>query len=86
CTPLGLLAHNAAYLRGQSVCVSVSDSAELSKRGLSILHEQDFTDEIHLSLLLAGLRIVYGGRLEDPAEANGSNFTLRLLELVRSHT
>ena len=86
CTPLGLLAHNAAHLRGQSVCVSVSDSAELSKLGLSILHEQDFTDEIHLSLLLAGLRIVYGGRLEDPAEANGRNFTLRLLELVRSHT
>jgi hypothetical protein len=86
CTPLGLLARNAAHLRGLSVCVSVSDSAELSKRGLSILHEQDFTDEIHLSLLLAGLRIVYGGRLEDPAEAEGRNFTLRLLELVRSHS
>lgn len=84
-TPLGLLARNADHLRGQAVCVSVSDSAELPKLGLSILHEQDFTDEIHLSLLLAGLRIVYGGRLENPTAAQGRNFTLRLIDLVRSH-
>lgn len=85
CTPLGLLARRAARLHGQSVVVSVSESADLTKLGLSPLHEQDFTDEIHLSLLLAGLRIIYGGRLAAPAQANGRNFTLRLLDLARGH-
>lgn len=85
CTPLGLLARRAARLQGKSVVVSVSESAELPQLGLSPLHEQDFTDEIHLSLLLAGLRIIYGGRLEAPAQAGGRNFTLRLLDLARGY-
>jgi hypothetical protein len=85
CTPLGLLARRASTLRGKSIVVSVSESADLTKLGLCPLHEQDFTDEIHLSLLLAGLRIIYGGRLEAPAQANGRNFTLRLLDLARGY-
>ncbi len=86
CTPLGLLARRASRLRGQAIAVSVSESDELQKIGFTPLHEQDFTDEIHLSLLLAGLRILYGGRLETPAEARGRNFTLRLLDLVRNYS
>ena len=85
CTPLGLLARKAAHLQGLKVAVSVSDSAELTHRGLCVLHEQDFTDEIHLSLLLARISIVYGGRLETPVDTAGRNFTLRLLDLVRGY-
>lgn len=43
------------------------------------------TDEIHLYLLLAGLRIAYGGALKGTL-SGAPNFTLRLLDLVSTYS
>ena len=85
-TPLMKLARIPRPEFVKTIAVSVSDSAELSKRGLCILHEQTLTDEIHLSLLMAGLQIAYGGRLDPPALGPTNNFTLRLFDLVRGYS
>jgi|GEM_PF-1589799 len=69
-----------------TVAVSISDSAELPKYGLCQFHEQTLTDEIHLSLLMSGLQIAYGGRLDPPAAGRTNNFTLRLFDLVRGYS
>jgi SLOG cluster2 len=70
----------------KTVAVSISDSAELAKYGLCQLHEQTLSDEIHLSLLMSGLQIAYGGRLDPPAAGRANNFTLRLFDLVRGYS
>lgn len=67
------------------IAVSISESDDVRKYGLSQNHFNTLTDEIHLYLLLAGLKIAYGGALKgDLAET--SNFTLRLFELVRTYS
>ncbi len=43
------------------LAVSISQSGEFSRLGLTETHERLIVDEVHLYLLLAGLRIAYGG-------------------------
>ncbi len=85
-TPLTRIAQSTQQINGsKTIGVSISESDDLQRYGLSETHQQTLTDEIHLYLLLAGLRIGYGGRLKgDMSKAN--NFTLRLFELIRSYS
>jgi len=69
----------------ETITVSISASNDACKYGLSPLHFDTLTDEIHLYLLLAGLRIAYGGALKGSFSGN-SNFTLRLFDLVRTYS
>ena len=85
-TPLTQLTRTKRSDAMKTVAVSISDSAELAKYGLCSYHEQTLTDEIHLSLLMAGLQIAYGGRLDPPAAGPTNNFTLRLFDLVRGYS
>lgn len=68
----------------QIIAVSISESDDVKKYGLSPDHFNTLTDEIHLYLLLAGLKIAYGGALKG-GFTEASNFTLRLFELVRTY-
>jgi len=65
--------------------VSISESGDSRSYGLSDTHFATLSDEIHLYLLLSGLRIAYGGALAGNF-AQGANFTLRLFELVRGYS
>lgn len=85
-TPLTQLARTKRPASMKTIAVSISDSAELAKFGLSSYHEQTLTDEIHLSLLMAGFQIAYGGRLDPPQLGPTNNFTLRLFDLVRGYS
>jgi hypothetical protein len=84
-TPLTKLARLRRPAQVGTITVSISESGDAQKYGLSRQHFDTLSDEIHLFLLLAGLKIAYGGALKgDFSEA--SNFTLRLFELVRTYS
>jgi len=83
-TPLTKLAQRGRPGRIETITVSISESDDARVCGLSPQHFDTLTDEIHLYLLLAGLKIAYGGALRGSLSGT-SNFTLRLLELVRTY-
>lgn len=84
-TPLMRMSRKLQLEKVLTIAVSMSDSEVLSRYGLTSQHLRTITDEIHLYLLVAGLRIAYGGRL-DPEKLNDpDNFTLRLFELVSGY-
>ncbi len=83
-TPLTRLARQARG-RKTAIAVSIGNSNDLARRGLSTDHERTLSDEIHLYLLLAGCQIAYGGSL-DARFDRASNFTMRLFELARSYS
>ncbi|GAA5506170.1 TIR domain-containing protein [Novipirellula caenicola] len=68
-----------------TIAVSVSDSEVLARHGLTPWHLRTITDEIHLYLLVAGVRIAYGGKLEPEKLNDPDNFTLRLFQLVTGY-
>lgn len=68
-----------------TITVSISESDDVRQYGLSKEHFDTLTDEVHLYLLLAGLKIAYGGALKGTL-SGASNFTLRLFELVRAYS
>lgn len=84
-TPLTKIADWEKPKNIDAIAVSISSSNDIHRYGLSNSHQQTLTDEIHLYLLLAGLRIGYGGALKGNF-ADASNFTLRLFELVRGYS
>ncbi|PTN11890.1 TIR domain-containing protein [Nitrosomonas aestuarii] len=87
-TPLTKIAQHARQQQAgkiNMITVSISDSEDVRKYGLSPEHFATLTDEIHLYLLMAGLKIAYGGALKGDFSA-ASNFTLRLFELVRAYS
>lgn len=84
-TPLTRLAAKCKPKAVRTLCVSVSESGDAHHYGLSDAHFLTLSDEIHLYLLLSGLRIAYGGALSGDF-TQGNNFTLRLFELVRSYS
>lgn len=83
-TPLTRLAKWTPPDGLDQVAVSISKSNDIERYGLSDSHQQTLSDEIHLYLLLAGVRIGYGGSLKGNFE-DAENFTLRLFELVRGY-
>lgn len=84
-TPLTKLARWPRPSPIEIITVSISESDDARKYGLSKEHFDTLTDEIHLYLLLAGLKIAYGGALKGSFSGT-SNFTLRLFELVRTYS
>ena len=84
-TPLTKLAAQPRSDHIETICVSISESDDIRRYGLSKDHFLTLTDEIHLYLLLAGLKIAYGGALKGNF-SDASNFTLRLFELVRTYS
>ena len=84
-TPLTKLARWPRPSPIETMTVSISESDDVRKYGLSKEHFDTLTDEIHLYLLLAGLKIAYGGALKGGFSGT-SNFTLRLFELVRTYS
>lgn len=83
-TPLTKLARWPRPSPIETIAVSISESDDVRKYGLSPEHFDTLSDEIHLYLLLAGLKIAYGGALK--GGFGTSNFTLRLFELVRTYS
>lgn len=84
-TPLTKVAQWPRPGRIETITVSISASDDVRKYGLSPTLFDTLSDEIHLYLLLAGLKIAYGGALKGSFSGN-SNFTLRLFELVRAYS
>lgn len=84
-TPLTKVARLVLPERISTITVSISESDDSHRYGLSKKHFETLTDEIHLYLLLAGLKIAYGGSLKGDF-SRASNFTLRLFELVRTYS
>jgi hypothetical protein len=84
-TPLTRVAQWKRPNQIETIAVSISESEDIREYGLSTEHFATLTDEIHLYLLLAGLKIAYGGALKG-GYSEGSNFTLRLFELVRAYS
>jgi hypothetical protein len=86
-TPLTKLAaqFSSKHVEPKTICVSISQSDDLRRYGLSDEHFHTLTDEIHLYLLVAGLKIAYGGTLKGDF-SKADNFTLRLFELVRTYS
>lgn len=84
-TPLTKVAQWPRPKHVETITVSISASDDARKYGLSPALFDTLTDEIHLYLLLAGLRIAYGGALKGSFSGN-SNFTLRLFDLVRTYS
>jgi hypothetical protein len=88
-TPMMRLARRrpgGASGEGLSLAVSVSESPDLAKHGLLPAHQRLLTDEVHLYLMLAGIQIVYGGKLEPEKLDDPDNFTLRLFQLARGYS
>jgi len=84
-TPLTKVARWQRPSHVSTITVSISESDDLPKYGLSLAHMATLTDEVYLYLLLAGLKIAYGGALKGTL-SNAPNFTLRLFELVRTYS
>lgn len=84
-TPLTKVARLVLPEHITTISISISESDDLLCYGLSQKHFETLTDEIHLYLLLAGLKVVYGGALKGDF-SQASNFTLRLFELVRTYS
>jgi hypothetical protein len=84
-TPLTKLARRGRPANIETVAVSISGSDDIVRYGLSKEHFETLSDEIHLYLLLAGLKIAYGGALKGSFTGT-SNFTVRLFELVRAYS
>ena len=84
-TPLSKVARWQRPASIDTIAVSISDSDDARKYGLSTEHFATLTDEIHLYLLLAGLKIAYGGALKG-SFSGAPNFTVRLFELVRAYS
>jgi len=84
-TPLTKVAQWQRPSHVETITVSISESDDVRRYGLSMAHFATLTDEIHLYLLLAGLKVAYGGALKGDFSA-ASNFTLRLFELVRGYS
>lgn len=91
-TPLSELARWERPAGVQTVAVSLSGAPDSERYGGSAEHLAIFADDIVLYLLLAGLRVAYGGVLGHDAlrdgavEGDGVNYVERLLAMARSYS
>jgi hypothetical protein len=91
-TPLSELARWKRPAGIQTVAVSLSNAPDTDLYGGSPEHLATFADDLVLYLLIAGLRVAYGGVLGHDALQKGAiegddiNYVERLLAMVRSHS
>jgi len=86
-TPLSELALWERPRRIDAVAVSLSGSPDAERYGGSPLHLAQLAEDLNLYLLLAGIRIVYGGQINHGGTQPGdaTNYTERLFDLVYSY-
>jgi hypothetical protein len=68
---------NNLHERSLTIALSVSQSEDLSNFGLHMSHLDSFYLELSRYFLLAGIRLAYGGHLQD------GSYTIRLADLLR---
>ena len=91
-TPLSELARWKRPPGIQTIAVSLSNAPDTDLYGGSPEHLATFADDLVLYLLIAGLRVAYGGVLGHDALQKGAiegddiNYVERLLAMVRSHS
>jgi hypothetical protein len=91
-TPLSELARWKRPPGIKTVAVSLSNAPDTELYGGSPEHLATFADDLVLYLLIAGLRVAYGGVLGHDALQKGAiegddiNYVERLLAMVRSHS
>jgi len=91
-TPLSELARWKRPAGIQTVAVSLSTAPDTDLYGGSPEHLATFADDLVLYLLIAGLRVAYGGVLGHDGLQQGAivgddiNYVERLLAMVRSHS
>lgn len=91
-TPLSELARWKRPAGIQTVAVSLSNAPDTDLYGGSPEHLATFADDLVMYLLVAGLRVAYGGVLGHDAlqkgviEGDDINYVERLLAMVRSHS
>jgi hypothetical protein len=91
-TPLSELARWQRPTGIQTIAVSLSNAPDTDVYGGSLEHLATCADDLVLYLLIAGLRVAYGGVLGHDALRNGAvegddiNYVQRLLAMVRSHS
>jgi hypothetical protein len=91
-TPLSELARWKRPPGVQTIAVSLSNAPDTEIYGGSPEHLATFADDLVLYLLIAGLRVAYGGVLGHDAlqkvtvEGDDINYVERLLAMVRSHS
>jgi hypothetical protein len=91
-TPLSELARWKRPPGVQTVAVSLSNAPDTEIYGGSPDHLAAFADDLVLYLLIAGLRVAYGGALgydtlqKGNIEGDDINYVERLLAMVRSHS
>jgi hypothetical protein len=91
-TPLSELARWKRPPGVHTVAVSLSNAPDTETYGGSPEHLATFADDLVLYLLIAGLRVAYGGVLGHDALQKGAvegddiNYVERLLAMVRSHS
>lgn len=91
-TPLSELARWKRPAGIQTVAVSLSNAPDTDLYGGSPEHLATLADDLVLYLLIAGLRVAYGGVLGHDALQKGAvegdeiNYVERLLAMVRSHS
>lgn len=91
-TPLTELARRAHPDRPRTVALSLSGSPDVDAYGGSPAHLASLADDLVLYLLVAGLRVAYGGILghggleQGRAPDDGLDYVERLFGLARSHS
>jgi hypothetical protein len=91
-TPLGELARAHRPANPHAIAVSLSNAPDCDAYGGSPEHLANLADGIVLYLLVAGMRVAYGGVLGHGALSDGAvagdeiNYVERLLAMVRSHS
>jgi hypothetical protein len=83
-TPLLRLADEHEAIRGLTVAVGISGSDDVGAFGKTSKQLDWAADCVHLYLLMAGVRISYGGKLDLEQEAE-TNFTLKLFEMADAY-
>ena len=91
-TPLGDLARASRPANLHAIAVSLSNAPDSDAYGGSSEHLANLADDIVLYLLIAGMRVAYGGVLghselkNGPVNGDEINYVERLLAMVRSHS
>lgn len=85
-TPLTELARWERPPQAELIGLSISGATDIDRWGASSEHLATFADDSATMLLVAGLRLAYGGTFEHGVARNDEiNFTRRLFGLVRSY-
>lgn len=86
-TPLTEIISKFSGLQKATIGLSLSDSSDIRCYGLDKEHLATFADDLSLYLLMAGLRLAYGGRIgHDGEQVDDINYTVKLFSLVRSYS